>query len=766
MSIHSSSVSLRHVRSLIAKTVAYLAVHETAHLGLVRGRLLQLLDVGQPLLRAQNLRSAYILLGKSAATFNRTFQTALHTALEAELKAASAGPAPSAFGKLGGTSGSNTGFDGLEMSLIDVSEVDRVLMLDRVAQRFTAHYDASVSPLTQRLGVLLELDNPGISNNPFRSEVFVRAFVQAWDQCGLDDKATEDLLLTLEPAHFLDLTPLYADLNATLMHAGIQAQTVYRIKKTTGLTSPAPLHTGTGPLSGAGDSSLSTRAGLGDTDTGAGGRSSWGGLAPAGRSVAAHARQFLQKLGFGSNGGAPGSHASGSNGAYRGGVEDPASIAPADSMFMGYLGNLQAETQEELSYQAWEQAGPTEHNVLRRMRDREEVRRAPELDRGTLDALAEIFDYVFADQAIPLQMKYVIGRLQIPVLKAAMIDRDFFLSDTHPARRLVDTLASASVAWTPDKGEGDPLYVRIEGTVKRVLGEFEDDLALFSELLAEFTEFLFETEQQAQAHIEPTADKEQAGESFDQALSHVDEVVHARITALSPESPLLPFLTPFLTTQWREVMARAWVHAEEDPAQWESAVTSMDQLIWSIQPKTKSDERRQLVAVLPELVRNLNSGLDAIEWVGDVRAQFTRRLISTHMMAIRMTPAPAQDATAVSVEQHAGEEAMHELDQRRARKLVGSLDNFDDMAHGLVRGQWFDFVGEGTARHRCRLSWVSPMRTRLLFTNREGYDAFVRSEREVSELLRHGQLIVINQEPIVARALGRIMSDADFLKAA
>ena len=131
-------------------------------------------------------------------------------------------------------------------------------------------------------------------------------------------------------------------------------------------------------------------------------------------------------------------------------------------------------------------------NILRQVRERDEVSRAPELDRGTVDALAEVFDFVFADQAIPPQMKFVIGRLQIPVLKAAMIDRDFFLTDDHPARRLVDTLAAASVQWAPEKGEQDPLYQRIESTVMRVLNEFEDDLALFSELLQEFTEFLFE----------------------------------------------------------------------------------------------------------------------------------------------------------------------------------------------------------------------------------------------------------------------------------
>jgi hypothetical protein len=94
---------------------------------------------------------------------------------------------------------------------------------------------------------------------------------------------------------------------------------------------------------------------------------------------------------------------------------------------MGFLGNLQAGARAEAApRQRYEGQDLAEHNVLRQMRDRDEIRHAPELDRGTVDALAEVFDFVFADQAIPIQMKFIIGRLQIPVLKAAMIDRDFF----------------------------------------------------------------------------------------------------------------------------------------------------------------------------------------------------------------------------------------------------------------------------------------------------------------------------------------------------
>ncbi|MEO8858161.1 MAG: DUF1631 family protein, partial [Burkholderiaceae bacterium] len=436
---------------------------------------------------------------------------------------------------------------------------------------------------------------------------------------------------------------------------------------------------------------------------------------------------------------------------------------PADSAFMGFLGNLQAGAQA-IPLRPWTEGQDIhEHNVLRQMRDREEVRRAPELDRGTVDALAEVFDYVFADRSIPMQLKIVIGRLQIPVLKAAMIDRDFFLTPEHPARRLIDALAAASVAWIPEKGESDPLYVEIEHVVKRVLAEFEDDLRLFGVLLADFQLFVQETERKAQTRIDPAANQEQQGEAMDLALSHADEVVHQCIHALPPGETLAPFLVPFLTDQWREVMARAWLNVAETPSDWDHALSTMDQVIWSAQPKTQPQERAKLVAMLPALVQSLNASLDAIHWTGDARATFTRMLIDTHMKAIRSPKAgqPVSDSGPGELESKAAHEAVKALEERRARPEASVDDESDAQARALERGQWFDFIDDKGEMRRYRLGWVSPQRTRLLFTNRDGFEAFVRSEREVAALLREGRLAMIDQQPIVARAIDQIMSDAE-----
>lgn len=718
---------------LIAQTLAYFAEHESRTLEMVRSHLMELVDAKPPLGQGQNLRSAHLLLGRYAGQFNEAFQKSLAAALSEELGTIlplQARPAQ--------PNNADDAMHGMSLSLIDVGEVERVLLLDRIGQRFGARYESTLEPLTQRLSVLFGRESTSIHDNPFQPVVLLRAFIAAWEQCGWDPEATNDLAQSLQPASWLDLAPLYVELNATLLKAGVPAQRALRVRQTA--SAPVPL-----------DLPTSRHSEFAPVDSGAG--SAWGALAPVGRTVAAHARQFLQRLGLGKPSGGPGGVGDFSDGEA---AARPVMEAASPAL-MGFLGGLQADASAAQSYQWSSGQAPAQANVLRQMRDHDEIRRAPELDRGTVDALAEVFDYVFADRAIPMQMKVIIGRLQIPVLKAAMIDRDFFLTAQHPARQLVDSLAGASVAWMPAKGEHDPLYLRIEHTVQRVLTEFEDDLSLFVDLLKEFTEFLFETEQQARARVEPVAQKERQGESLDQALAHVDDVVHARIQALSADAPLAAFLLPFLTNPWRQVMARAWMNEATRDKGFAQTLTTMEQLIWSVQPKTTSEDRRQLVAVLPEMVRQLNLGLDTIEWNGKPRADFTRRLITTHTLAIRLTQPMPLDTGSAALEEREGKAAMQELDARRAATQFTKDDAFDVQVQSFKRGMWFDVMPEAGTQIRCRLSWVSPMRTRLLFTNREGYDAFVRSEREVANMLRAGEIRLLDHEAIVGRAIEKIM---------
>jgi hypothetical protein len=104
--------------------------------------------------------------------------------------------------------------------------------------------------------------------------------------------------------------------------------------------------------------------------------------------------------------------------------------------------------------------------------------------------VAMLFECMLDDRNLPDSLKALIGRLQIPLVKVAVLDKSFFSRSSHPARRLLNEIANAAMGWgTCDDHERDSLYVRIDQVVQRLLNDFVDDPAIFSELLADFLAF-------------------------------------------------------------------------------------------------------------------------------------------------------------------------------------------------------------------------------------------------------------------------------------
>ncbi|MEX0951195.1 MAG: DUF1631 family protein, partial [Gammaproteobacteria bacterium] len=84
-----------------------------------------------------------------------------------------------------------------------------------------------------------------------------------------------------------------------------------------------------------------------------------------------------------------------------------------------------------------------EINVLRQLQTQGVLVANNTVDGQTIDIVALMFDYILDDAAVPAVIKAQIGRLQIPVLKAALIDKTLFSKKQHPVRRLLDRIAQA-----------------------------------------------------------------------------------------------------------------------------------------------------------------------------------------------------------------------------------------------------------------------------------------------------------------------------------
>ncbi|MEO8753407.1 MAG: DUF1631 family protein, partial [Casimicrobiaceae bacterium] len=82
-------------------------------------------------------------------------------------------------------------------------------------------------------------------------------------------------------------------------------------------------------------------------------------------------------------------------------------------------------------------------NLIPHIRAANADRIANPADRITMDVVGLLFDYIFRDPSIPATMRDQFGKLQVPVVKAALLDRRFFSDKDHPARQLLDHLSEA-----------------------------------------------------------------------------------------------------------------------------------------------------------------------------------------------------------------------------------------------------------------------------------------------------------------------------------
>jgi hypothetical protein len=414
------------------------------------------------------------------------------------------------------------------------------------------------------------------------------------------------------------------------------------------------------------------------------------------------------------------------------------------------------------------------HNVLRDLQESPLAAKANQLEAMTIELVAMLFDFIFETRDLPDSMKVLIGRLQIPVLKAAMLDGAFFSKKSHPSRLLVNALAHAGIGWSPAMGPEDPLYKKVESIVHRILEEFADDVGLFDTLRKELETFLAEEQQSAEATIQSSAEEINQRDRQEIARMVANSEIEKRL-----EMHTVPnFLGSFMRERWIGVLSQQHLQGEESET-WVAALATLDDLVWSVQPKRASDERRKLVALLPNLLKRLHGGLQNVTWESGERERFMTNLVEAHAAAVKpsLASVPMPTTAVAEAAAAAAEEATAKGDVEtaaKARALAEAMapapppepvqpaveivqDRFAELAASLERGMWIEFEGEDGQLAFAKLAWVSPLRGTYLFTNRQGQKAVSLTADELADRFRKDRARLVEAEPLVDRAFVSMM---------
>ena len=105
-----------------------------------------------------------------------------------------------------------------------------------------------------------------------------------------------------------------------------------------------------------------------------------------------------------------------------------------------------------------------------------------ENEEKIIDFVSKIFKVILDDDALCDAIKALLAKLQISIIKLALVDFSFFQNPNHPARLLLNRLTSIGVGVT---GKEELLFERLKSIVHLITENFETDINVFENGLQE-----------------------------------------------------------------------------------------------------------------------------------------------------------------------------------------------------------------------------------------------------------------------------------------
>lgn len=371
-------------------------------------------------------------------------------------------------------------------------------------------------------------------------------------------------------------------------------------------------------------------------------------------------------------------------------------------------------------------------------------KRLNQVDQDVLDVIGMLFDFILDDRNVPDAMKALLGRLQIPMLKVAVMDRSFFGNKQHPARRLLNTLARAAMAWVDDGDRSaKSLYGRIESAVMRILSDFSNDVGLFAQIFDDFSNFIEREARGAEVAEERINQVTRGQEQLLIARRRVAEVLN-EFRIAQPDLPMA--VVNILREGWHDVMLLAYLREGEESVAWQHAYASVEELIWSVQPKVEPAERQRLLKAIPDLLKKLRDGLNNISFDQHRASQLFKDLQACHIAALR-GESDAADAAAI-------DEVIPEAVALAEVEAEVIADDYYERAKALQVGQWLEWQKDDNWV-RGKLSWRSEVTGNCIFVNRKGMKVAEMSINDIAILFRGQQARMLDDlnTPLMDRAL-------------
>lgn len=357
-------------------------------------------------------------------------------------------------------------------------------------------------------------------------------------------------------------------------------------------------------------------------------------------------------------------------------------------------------------------------------------------DTDTFDLLGLLYNEIDREVRGGTSAAELLVRLQVPVVRAALQDKAFFVRDQHPARELLNAVAESGATWLAEEDTDPQLLQKLGSAVDKVVTDYQGDEAVFEaanhEIQAHYRSQARKAEVAERRHVEAVRGKER--------LEMAKRLAGDSIEYICTEHAPPKFVQTLLKQAWSDVLTLTLLRQGEQSEEWAE--------------RQQATDRIAEVTCLPAggppdiaLGSEVEGALLQVGYHRDEAGAIARRL---------STPGGEDDVTSrteltakLKARSRLGEGGEAEASPRKPAPPSRSAneENYYRSLRTLPFGTWFEFVTnqQGDVR-RQRLSWYSLITDNALFVNPRGQKIGEQSLDSLARLMASGQARIVTEE--------------------
>ncbi|CAN7177349.1 uncharacterized protein DUF1631 [Acidovorax sp. 93] len=399
-------------------------------------------------------------------------------------------------------------------------------------------------------------------------------------------------------------------------------------------------------------------------------------------------------------------------------------------------------------------------------------------EKAIIEVVALMFQSILAEDRIPPAVRVWFARLQVPVLRVALAEPEFFSNLNHPARQLIDRMGACVMGFDATSINGSALEAEIRRVVQVIEQYPETGRRVFQLVYDEFEKFLskFLTEKQATSRLVTVAQQVEQRETL--AIQYTIE-----LRTMLRDMPVRDEIREFLFKTWAEVLALSAVRDGPQHADTISLKRTAADLVWAASAKPNRSDRAQVIQNLPGLLQRLRQGLALMgvngapqdaqikiltDTLADAFLSKTASIPQAHIDAMAKRLANLEDfisdATLGDMPLNADNiEMMLGIDASSIHVVADNGAPVEDAmvawAQELQPGTWYTLDHNG-ASAQVQYAWQSQRKQLHLFAAVDG-SSYLIQLRRLAAYLQAGLLVAQDEEGLTLRATRDALAKLD-----